>query len=218
MSRYVAALLLAIAPTGCFIFADDPKRDGASCHHDDECESSVCKGGMCTASSCNVTSNCQSGFTCDMAPTWLEVASLGAAKGVCLPDCDTCPSDENPRWICGGSTCSYDANPRLEISAPTEAIVGDPIALAVDVELDHDRELGTISWTWNGMVVSTERTAEITPELPGTISVELTVTDDDYGYASATATIAVCAEQGDACYYVGDCCTGLSCGTNGSCE
>lgn len=218
MPRFFAALLLAIAPAGCFIFEDEPKRDGASCHHDEDCKSDVCRGGMCTASSCNVTSNCQGGFVCDMAPTWLEVVSFGAAKGVCLPDCNTCPSDEEPRWSCGGTVCSYDADPHLQIVGELDGIVGDTIALEAVIELDHDRELQTIEWNWNGMIVSTQSTAEIVPTAAGTTYLTVIVTDDGYGSAVAELTLTVCAEQGDACYYAGDCCTGLSCNATGACE
>lgn len=221
MARLVVLAFVTVLPaSGCvfdlFDHEDPPKRDGAECDHDEGCKSGACRGGMCTASSCNVTSNCAGGFTCEMAPTWVEVLSLGLAKGVCLPDCNTCPL-EHERWSCAGTVCGYDADPHLTIGGPYEGIVGDPIALAVTFELDDGRELGTIEWSWNGMIVSTEATAEIVPDAPGTFWANVTVTDDASGYASAAVELRVCAEQGGACGYTDDCCAELSCSADGVC-
>lgn len=222
MPRRFASLVLALAlPSGCMfdLFDDEhdaPARDGADCGHDDDCSSGTCLGGMCTASSCNLDGECEGGFQCNEAPTWIEVVSLGTADGVCVPDCNTCPL-ENDRWTCGGTACAFDPNPRLTTGGPYEAIVGEPITLEVMIELDVGREVQSIEWSYGGMIISTETTADFVPDLAATLNVGLTVIDDGYGYAYTDVPVMACIEQGGACGYPGECCAGLECSATGAC-
>jgi hypothetical protein len=216
--------LLPLLSSGCFAFAlkealdEDPKRDGESCDGDGDCESESCRGGMCTASSCDSSAQCEAGFVCDEPSDWAEGWSLGTAKGACVPTCDRCPFRVEPRWVCGGETCGYDASPWVDAGGPYDGIAGDPIEVHATVELDGGRELASAEWWFQGTVVATGLDAEITIEMPGTHSLELIVADDAPLGASATATITVCGEAGTTCWSAADCCEGLTCGTDGTCE
>jgi hypothetical protein len=194
--------VLALFPlfsSGC-LFAlqealdEDPKADGESCDEDDDCRSEFCRGGMCTASSCDTAADCEDGFVCDDPAAWEEGLSLGFAKGVCVPTCDRCPFRAEPRWICGGQTCGYDASPIVDAGESYEGIVGEPIALHGEVDLDDGRDMVSAQWWLSGTVVATGLDAEIAVDMPGTWSIDLVVTDDASSVGVATATVVVCDE------------------------
>jgi len=221
--------VLALVPLlscGCVfgLFEKDPKTDGESCDEDDDCASERCRGGMCTGSSCDSSAGCQAGFSCDEPAAWEEAVSLGTAKGVCIPTCDRCPFRVEPRWVCSdpegpaSSPCGYDASPWVEAGEAYDGIVGDPIAVRGEVELDDGRELVSAEWMFQGTVVASGLEAEITIDVPGTWSLDLIVTDDEYGSATASATIVVCGEPGAACASAADCCVGLGCSDDGLCH
>jgi len=210
-------LVVPLFSSGCFAFAiaeaveKDPRRDGESCSDDDDCDSEVCRGGMCTASSCESSGECEQGFVCDEPPSWVEGLSLGFARGACMPTCDRCPFRVEPRWICGGELCSYDTAPWVDAGDAYDGIVGDPIAVTAEVDLDDGRELVSAQWMWQGEVVASGLEAEIVIEAAGTWSVTLVVTDEAAATGSASVPLHVCVEAGQACAGADDCCEGLEC-------
>jgi hypothetical protein len=214
--------LFPLLSSGCLFglheaFDEDPKSDGESCDEDDDCESSYCRGGMCTASSCDTTAECESGFVCDEPADWEEGLSFGLAKGACIPTCDRCPFRVEPRWICGGDLCGYDASPWVDAGEMYEGIAGDPIAVRGEVELDDGRELVSAEWHLQGTVVASGLEAELVIDMPGTWTIDLLVTDDGPSSGSASATIVVCGETGASCWSATDCCEGLACSETGTC-
>jgi hypothetical protein len=199
----------ALSSTACFL---TPRSDGETCEHGSDCLSDSCVGGICVFSSCNDTSDCESGFACEEAPGWAEWLSLGIAQGACNPTCDACPWQENPRWTCNAdSSCSYDGSPWVDIGGPYEAKVGESVTLVGSVETADGRELQSVVWQANGVEVGTGLEISTTFAMPGYYDLTLVATDVDARIGAAATSLAVCADEAMACAWEGDCCAGFEC-------
>lgn len=185
---------------GCGLFPPEPQPDGSSCELDSDCESESCYGArVCAFSSCNDTGDCAAGFSCDEAPTWLEFASLGTAKGTCLPRCSVCPDGE--RWSCESDDdrCRFDGLPHVDAGGPYPAVVGEPVRLTATAELAPGRSIETVEWMHNGIVIGTALELDVVFEDSSDSSVEVVVTDDEEAAGMATAVLELCISAGGAC-------------------
>jgi hypothetical protein len=189
----------------CGLFQPDPQPDGESCDSDEGCRSGHCVGGICAYSSCG---SCAEGFSCEQPGAWVEVLSLGLARGTCVPTCEVCPWQDEPRWMCHSpsSECTYDASVHVTLEGPATAEVGEPVRFVATIEPDEGREVETIAFALDSTPVGDTEEVEFTIDVPGVHWVDITVTDDVASIGSAHAEIMVCGPTDTVCTNDADCC------------
>jgi hypothetical protein len=203
---YSAIFALALGATACFDFFDpQPRSDGEACDQDDQCRSERCHGGMCTGSSCDIDGDCVAGFRCAEPGRLVEVLTLGAAKGSCVPTCEACPDDG--RWACTGNACSCDDAPFVDAGGPYTAVVGETVRLVGSAEPAPGRNVESAVWsTWEVGELGHGLEAEVVFTTPGIHTVALLVTDDDSASGTAHAEVDACSPVDGPCGNDHDCC------------
>jgi hypothetical protein len=180
-------------------------RDGEACEKDDDCASGYCGGGYCLGSSCQRTSQCERGWSCEQPPEWLELFTFGLASGVCYQPCSECPAGE--RYYCDGELCKYDGSPWVEIVGPVEIEVGVEATFTGEAEAADDRAI--VAWLWSssregdlGEAPSLTRAFDQADEFVLRLEVE----DESGLSAEASTTVTVCLPPGSPCEPGDPCC------------